>query len=414
MAAEATEHSSKSSSYLKHKADLDDLTILEKLDVVPAVLTTLANAAAAIFTRPFRPGPDSYFRYVAHTATRTLTRRTSVRQQRYITAPTDVAYLVACKNRGVTPNSEMLEDGTTAHWIGSSKAEKLVLNFPGGGYVFPASPEMFEFMFQIVDTLQAKGKNAAVLFLSYGIFPSLYLTTSPLTKPDLAPRSVYPRQLQQAATLLNHVLHKLEVPPSKIILAGDSAGANLTMSLLSHISHPHPSGTIQPVSLSEPLRGVILISPWISFRTTDPSFQKNAYKDCIDVRALRQWSNAFIGEEYPYPTKSDSYNHPITAPISWWEGLKAEEVLVTVGEEEVLVDSISEFAGNLRSGAGKGTKVELSVAEGDITVSRIWTCSWVIRRKMRGNKLRRLRVGLVASSKRLRSMPHPNLWWQLS
>jgi hypothetical protein len=49
----------------------------------------------------------------------------------YLAAPTDDAYLAACKKRGFTPNSEILEDGTRAHWIGSSKAEKLVLNFHG-------------------------------------------------------------------------------------------------------------------------------------------------------------------------------------------------------------------------------------------------------------------------------------------
>jgi hypothetical protein len=49
----------------------------------------------------------------------------------YLSAPTDDTYLAACKKRGFTPNSEILEDGTRAHWVGSSKAEKLVLNFHG-------------------------------------------------------------------------------------------------------------------------------------------------------------------------------------------------------------------------------------------------------------------------------------------
>jgi len=40
----------------------------------------------------------------------------------------------------------------------------------GGGYVVPASTAMFEFMFQIVDTLKAQGKDIAVLMLSYGTF----------------------------------------------------------------------------------------------------------------------------------------------------------------------------------------------------------------------------------------------------
>src|SRR5258707_263246 len=72
---------------------------------------------------------------------------------------------------------------------------------------------------------------------------------------DLAPTAPYPRQLQQAALLLTHALHTLHIPPQNIILTGDSAGANLVLSLLSHISHPHPS-TVLPIpriSLSSPL-----------------------------------------------------------------------------------------------------------------------------------------------------------------
>lgn len=72
-----------------------------------------------------------------------------------------------------------------------------------------------------------------------------------------------------------------------------------------------------------------------------------------------------MGEEYPYPSKSDYYNQAITAPENWWEGLKVEEVLVVAGEEEVLVDGIKEFEGKLRRGVGSGTKVELLVAKGE-------------------------------------------------
>lgn len=31
----------------------------------------------------------------------------------------------------MTPNSEVLEDGTQAHWIGPSSAEKVIINFHG-------------------------------------------------------------------------------------------------------------------------------------------------------------------------------------------------------------------------------------------------------------------------------------------
>jgi hypothetical protein len=47
------------------------------------------------------------------------------------TPPTDVVYAQLCKRHGLTPNSEVLEDGTQAHWIGPSSAEKVIINFHG-------------------------------------------------------------------------------------------------------------------------------------------------------------------------------------------------------------------------------------------------------------------------------------------
>ena len=72
----------------------------------------------------------------------------------------------------------------------------------GGGYVFPAAPEMFEFMFQIVDALKATGKDVAVLFLSYGTsihrYPS-YQTNKSRSRtrrnlPPTTPTSIRPPQ----------------------------------------------------------------------------------------------------------------------------------------------------------------------------------------------------------------------------
>ena len=145
--------------------------------------------------------------------------------------------------------------------------------------------------------------------------------------------------------LLNHVLNNLKIPPGNIILTGDSAGANLALSLLSHISHPHPSTTvpIPSVHLSSPLLGAVLISPWISFDLSTDSFKRNAWKDCIGVEAGKQWSSAFLSCPWPHEEASDEYNQAITADSSWWKDLKVEQVLVTAGEEEVLVDGIREF-----------------------------------------------------------------------
>lgn len=89
----------------------------------------------------------------------------------------------------------------------------------GGGYVFPSSPEMFEFMFQVVDVLKANGKNAAVLFLSYGtsLHPHLSKQTNKTrsrTRRSLPPttptslRTPQPRPNQTRNPTKEHNTHR--------------------------------------------------------------------------------------------------------------------------------------------------------------------------------------------------------------
>ncbi len=62
----------------------------------------------------------------------------------FLLPSTDEAYATACKARGIKPQSEILEDGTWAHWIGDPKAEKLVMNFHGK-FTFPLPPYPFSY-----------------------------------------------------------------------------------------------------------------------------------------------------------------------------------------------------------------------------------------------------------------------------
>jgi len=259
---------------------------------------------------------------------RTMGRRLSPRQLLYVIPNTDHAYETICKKRGVTPSSETLKDGTQAHWIGKKGAKKLMLNFHGGGFVLPAAPDSVEFMFGLVDGAEREGKSLAVLFLSY----------------DLSPSVTYPRQLEQAAALLNHALHTLNYPPSSIILAGDSAGANLALALLSHIIHPHPNEIIPKVRLAEPLDGAVLLAPWVTFATESKSFEKNKYKDLIHPTAIKIWSHA-----YQSSSPSDNYIEPLYASATWWTRLPAavKDILVVAGENEVFVDDVKAFASKL-------------------------------------------------------------------
>ena len=72
----------------------------------------------------------------------------------------------------------------------------------------------------------------------------------------LTPEARCPRQLQQGVELLLYLTTTLGKDPSDIVLAGDFAGGNLALAVLSHISHPHEA--VPVVELSRPLRGVLL------------------------------------------------------------------------------------------------------------------------------------------------------------
>jgi acetyl esterase/lipase len=178
------------------------------------------------------------------------------------------------------------------------------------------------------------------------------------------------------------VLDKLHYSPQNIVLTGDSAGANLVLSLLSHINHPHPSTTlsIPPIKLEGEFKGAVLISPWVDFDLSKDSYKRNQYKDCLNKPALKQWSaslpppalnlksqiNHFSSQTaFLLSTpESDYYSQPILAPPSWWTGLSISSILIVSGSDEVLIDGITEFEKKLSEGFGKD-KVEFQVVKGE-------------------------------------------------
>src|ERR1700761_8782173 len=107
-------------------------------------------------------------------------------------------------------------------------------------------------------------------------------------------------------------MYSLNRTSKQILIAGDSAGGNLAAALLLHLGHPHP--LVPELRLAQPLRGAVLISPWISFATDTPSFTTNAHSDYLTAPAIIRASAEFVGPG----NKHDSYSEPIEAPVDWW------------------------------------------------------------------------------------------------
>lgn len=131
--------------------------------------------------------------------------------------------------------------------------------------------------------------------------------------------------------------------PSDIILQDDSSGAHLVLAVLSLLAHPHRHKGIATLTLNENLRGALLLSPWIDFQLNHESFHTNADRDAISAKSLGLWAQALLGD-----SQGDEYSHLAEAPAGWWRVLPVENIFIGVGGDEVLLDSIMNFADKIK------------------------------------------------------------------
>ncbi|KAH7081941.1 Alpha/Beta hydrolase protein [Paraphoma chrysanthemicola] len=213
--------------------------------------------------------------------------------------------------------------GAKLHWIGDRSAANVLLYFHGGGFGLPAFPGHIQFLASCMEKAATAGNKLLVAVLEYGL--------TPVTK--------YPTQYLQAVQALRYVI-AAGYPPSRIVVGGDSAGGNMVLGLLSSISHSHPS--IPALQLSTPLKGALLISPWVSFSKDWESYRLNADRDLVSASGMLEWADVFAG-----PEERDNFSEPIKADADWWRAVPVEKTLLVWGEHEVFRDSIAEVAETL-------------------------------------------------------------------
>ena len=73
----------------------------------------------------------------------------------------------------------------------------------------------------------------------------------------------------------------------------------------------------------------------MGFDISRDSYRANQFLDLILAVAAQRWGNAYMGD-----AKQDHYNQPVVAPSSWWGDIPVRDVLITDGEEGVLIDEI--------------------------------------------------------------------------
>ncbi|KGO78390.1 Alpha/beta hydrolase fold-3 [Penicillium italicum] len=297
-----------------------------------AVAKSLAIAIWTAIIAPFRgqKGGATAYKHVALSFTRALFRNASMEQIQLVLTPASAQknYEAHMRQQKASPNILVLPEGTTTFWLGNPAAEKLIIYFPGGGYSLPALPNHFTHLEALSADIEQHGNSIGILFLAY----------------ELTPQAQWPRQLQQAVIVLQYAIETLGKRPSNIVLQGDSAGAHLALALLSHLAHPHPQDIVPRFSVDEPLRGTMLLSPWVDFRTDHPSSRENAGRDVVTAQTLNSWARIFLAH-----TVEDEYNCPTKAPVGWWKGLPVSRIFVGAGGDEVLLDPIRQMAEKMKA-----------------------------------------------------------------
>lgn len=76
----------------------------------------------------------------------------------------------------------------------------------------------------------------------------------------------------------------------------------------------------------------------------------NKNKDIISPKSLGRWGKAYLSGQKP-----DNYSEPFIAPPEWWKGVKAKDVLIVAGSDEILVSSIEAFVKKFKASVPQTT-----------------------------------------------------------
>jgi len=235
-------------------------------------------------------------------------------------------YEAWARTNGVEVLTNELPEGAKLHWIGPRRVDRVVLYFSGGGYVLPPREEHFDMLL----ALQREFKGAVgFALLNYA----------------LVPENPFPKQLRQAFAAIQHFLDA-GTCPSKLVLAGDSAGGNLALQIVRQLLDPHPSLPTPPAGPGPQLclGGLLLISPWMEFGTDAPSHTRNEARDVLPLCTYRLFVDCVMPGVRP---ELRAHLEPAFATACGrWRGMGriARRVLVIAGEYEGLLDTIEETA----------------------------------------------------------------------
>lgn len=226
----------------------------------------------------------------------------------------------------------MIQPGTHAglycetHIPSGVHSNRIILYFHGGGFAV-GSPRSHRHL--VSRLAQAAGMKAIAI------------------EYRKAPEHPYPAALDDTTRAYRQLLDQ-GYRPEHIVLAGDSAGGNLTLTTLLRL---RDEGVPLPAA-------ACAISPWCDVTLALPSIVTNAARDLIlSPLLLQQFRDLYVN--------SDQQQAPQVSPL-FADLTGLPPLLLQVGSDEVLLDDARQLA---RRAARAGVPVTLEVWEG---MQHVW------------------------------------------
>ncbi|KAJ6022570.1 uncharacterized protein N7446_012920 [Penicillium canescens] len=303
----------------------------ERIDAFVGWLSVAAELVKAAVSGPFRgrSGADTYRHHVIQAVVKKRSHRqliiNSLLQDlvrfncnnRYLFKSQDQIYVEHCQKHGDQPHFVSTNLGVNGFWIGDPSAKYVVIQFHGGGFAMDATEPHLHFWRKIQSQLADAG-------ITTTWFHSMY---------TLTPHEAYPSQIREAVETLRYIMEDIGRLPGEVLIAGDSAGGNLCLAILSHLKHRLED--IPELIVNEPLKGAILLSPWVSFSHDWPTAMLNKDKDIDAQEVTSRWSQLYLNGR-----ASNNFVEAVDASEEWWVDIQVEQTLVLAGADEVLLDPI--------------------------------------------------------------------------
>ncbi len=197
--------------------------------------------------------------------------------------------------------------GVPADWISAPDVDssRIILYLHGGAYVSGSRSTHKTLCYFL-----SQATNSRILLIEY----------------RLAPEYIFPAAVDDGLTTYHWLINEVKANPAKIAIAGESAGASLTMVTLAALKQA-----------KIPLPGAaVCLSPWVDLECLGSSMQTKAAVDPI----LKPWMLELFAQMYLNHTNP---RHPLASPLyADLSGLPP--LLIQVGSSEILLDDARSLA----------------------------------------------------------------------